>query len=891
MHPESHEGTIGGQLFGALGSALGLSAALNATLTGVLGFLIPGLGAFFGTIIGTMLGDAIAGDPASPKSVHDVRILDGVHFQNRFFGSDDHGNEAISQAMGDQVTTIANSYLDAVKGAGIHYSGKVMIGYNAGAAPYSYITGWFPNGAGPVDHFAQATDAIQQGVRELLRNTEVIGGDLILKRAHQAFINGPHPEPTETSPDFSDLIKLGGDLSVAQDYENYLNNREAINALIVANPDTAFAAGWIATFARVNDLGLNHAHASDFIGGLVGYLDSVAKAGLGAAAANASVGRAGNGSVIVEVKVANGTEVPGALSVFADQVNIVSGATGQTVQFTVDGGLAARGYNSLGADASGGDGLNDLWLASAGAEHIFTGSGGHDILVGGSMNDVIHAGAGWDFVDGGYGNDYLFGQDGGDILRGGRGTDFLFGGAGNDTYAFTRGDGVDRVSDDAGTAFVPDSSFPGGGHDEQLDAGADTLAFGAGISPGDIRLQFSGADLIVGVKDPAHPGVPFGQLADNITLENWTNPLNRIEYLRFADGTTLNIGAALGAYQVPFGAALSRSGVVERSAIGTEVGTVTGFDFNPDASLSYSLDNDAGGHFAIDASTGVVTVAGSIDYDDAHSWQIAVRVSDGTHAAGQVFTINVIDVPNRAPVLSVPATVTASAGQPLQASSLFSAVDADGDALTYFFQDGTSAANSGRFVLNGTAMAQGAGFNVSAAQLAQLTFVARSVDDNLSMQLADSHDALSAAAGFHVHVNQAPVLTVPAGTVTANANQSLQVSGLFSAVDAEGDPLTYFFQDGTSAANSGRFVLNGTPYAQGAAFNVSAAQLAQLTFVAGGVDDNLSMQLADDAEARWGHRSLNRNRRAMARSRVRGSGWRHARGAGASFACVHKRFA
>ncbi len=42
---------------------------------------------------------------------------------------------------------------------------------------------------------------------------------------------------TETSPDFSDLIKLGGDLSVAQDYENYLNNREAINALIVANPE------------------------------------------------------------------------------------------------------------------------------------------------------------------------------------------------------------------------------------------------------------------------------------------------------------------------------------------------------------------------------------------------------------------------------------------------------------------------------------------------------------------------------------------------------------------------------------------------------------------------------------------------------------------------------
>jgi hypothetical protein len=218
---------------------------------------------------------------------HDVRILGSdYHFTNRLVGTDNHGNAAVSEEMGDQVVAIANSYLDAVHGAGIYYSGKVMIGYNAGAAPYQYITGWFPDGTtGPAAHFASATDAIQEGVRELLQNTEVFGGDLLIKRAHQAFINGPHPEPTEISPDFSDLIKLGGDLSVAQDYENYLNNREAINALMAANPDTAFTAGWIATFARVNDLGLNQVRGSDFIGGLVGWLDSVKQAGLGAEAA------------------------------------------------------------------------------------------------------------------------------------------------------------------------------------------------------------------------------------------------------------------------------------------------------------------------------------------------------------------------------------------------------------------------------------------------------------------------------------------------------------------------------------------------------------------------------------------------------------------------------
>jgi hypothetical protein len=141
-----------------------------------------------------MLGDAIAGDPGAPKAFHDVQILGSDdHFTNRLVGTDDHGNAAISKQMGDQVTAIANSYLDAVHGAAISYSGKVMVGYNAGALPDTYLAGWFPNGTEVVPHFNQATDAIQQGVRELLMQTQVIGGDLLIKRAHQAFINGPHP--------------------------------------------------------------------------------------------------------------------------------------------------------------------------------------------------------------------------------------------------------------------------------------------------------------------------------------------------------------------------------------------------------------------------------------------------------------------------------------------------------------------------------------------------------------------------------------------------------------------------------------------------------------------------------------------------------------------------
>ena len=75
----------------------------------------------------------------------------------------------------------------------------------------------------------------------MLQNTEVIGGDLLLKRAHQkkspsnipAQRGGALGQPKPTGS--AQLITLSGDLSVAQDSENYLNNREAIHALIAAN--------------------------------------------------------------------------------------------------------------------------------------------------------------------------------------------------------------------------------------------------------------------------------------------------------------------------------------------------------------------------------------------------------------------------------------------------------------------------------------------------------------------------------------------------------------------------------------------------------------------------------------------------------------------------------
>ncbi|MEA2837936.1 MAG: hypothetical protein QOD89_2486, partial [Bradyrhizobium sp.] len=155
---------------------------------------------------------------------------------------------------------------------------------------------------------------------------------------------------------------------------------------------------------------------------------------------------------------------------------------------------------------------------------------------------------------------------------------------------------------------------------------------------------------IVAVKDPAHPGVAFAQLADRITLWNWTDPLDRIEKLSFADGTTLSIAdsSALAALRVPFGAALSRSSVAENAANGTVVGTVTGYDLDTDVRLHYALTDSAGGRFAINGVTGAITVANGLllDYEasSSHSYEIRVRTADDAgYYVDKPFTIAVTD--------------------------------------------------------------------------------------------------------------------------------------------------------------------------------------------------------------------------------------------------------
>ncbi|MBI3699143.1 MAG: hypothetical protein HY242_01680 [Afipia sp.] len=570
VHAQTQAGAIGGQLAGAVGSLIGASFVVGELIGSALNFILPGIGSFLGTILGTWIGDLFGGN--SHPAALNILSASSYLYADNFYGISDGGNPAIANQLGNVVRDTINSYLTAVNGEALDHSSSMFIGYMTGNTGAPYVAG--------SSFFATADQAVSFATLNILRNTEVIGGDLLLKRAHQNSL-------------YADTLTLGGDLQIAQDYERYLNDRETVNALIALNPNSAFAAGWIATFARANDLGLSHTATSDFLGGLVGFLSSVKLSGLGTAASNISISKDSNGKAIVEIRLANGVDVPGSLSVYADHVNEVSTANGRVLQFVFDDGLAAAGFHTPTSQSlvsgvwqvSGGTG-NDLWFGRDDLANQYTDNdsgNSHDTLVGGALGDVIHAGNGWDFVDGQAGDDQIFGEAGNDILRGGAGndlvvggagndqlsggtgTDVLQGGAGNDVYAFDRGDGTDTVSDDyrfmqtdATQVLIPDGHYENGyagpvwvdtsyyqtqytTHEVHADGGADTLVFGFGVTASDISILVSGSDLVVGLNDPLNPNAPFNQLTDTITLQNWFDPLDRIETFSFADGTTLDV--------------------------------------------------------------------------------------------------------------------------------------------------------------------------------------------------------------------------------------------------------------------------------------------------------------------------------------------------------------
>lgn len=250
--------------------------------------------------------------------------------------------------------------------------------------------------------------------------------------------------------------------------------------------------------------------------------------------------------------------------------------------------------------------------------------------------------------------------------------------------------------------------------------------------------------------------------------------------------------------------------VDENAAVGTVVG-VTAHASDADATtnvVSYSLTDNAGGKFAIDSSTGVVTVAGAIDREVDASLAITVLATsqDGS-TADQVFTIAINDVNEFA--VTTPADTNASLDAVDENSAIGTVVGVtahadDADATTHTVSYSLTDSAGGRFAIDsGTGVVTVAGA------------IDRELDASLGITVrATSQDGSTADQSFSIAINDlndnAPVFT--SGTTGSEAENTAASNVVFdaNATDADGTPAHNAITYSLTGTDSGLFSIDAS---------------------------------------------------------------------------------
>jgi hypothetical protein len=248
--------------------------------------------------------------------------------------------------------------------------------------------------------------------------------------------------------------------------------------------------------------------------------------------------------------------------------------------------------------------------------------------------------------------------------------------------------------------------------------------------------------------------------------------------------------------------------VLETAAIGTAVG-VQGWAVDDDATtntITYSLDDSAGGRFAVDASTGAVTLARSVQEEGVATRSIVLRATsaDGSTVAA-VFTLAITAVNDATPIITsdgggATAALTVQEGQ--TAVTQVQAQDADlpAETLRYTLAGGADAA---RFTLDPVSGA----LRFAAAPDAEVP-LDQGADNVYDLTVQVSDGLHTAAQTLRITVqplnDTAPVITSDGGGATALrhvAENTLDITQVQARdADLPADTLTYAVTGGADAA-------------------------------------------------------------------------------------------
>ncbi|MDE0471069.1 MAG: cadherin repeat domain-containing protein, partial [Ekhidna sp.] len=233
--------------------------------------------------------------------------------------------------------------------------------------------------------------------------------------------------------------------------------------------------------------------------------------------------------------------------------------------------------------------------------------------------------------------------------------------------------------------------------------------------------------------------------------------------------------------------------VAENAAMDAMVGTVAAEDAQDDELTFAITSGNLGDAFAINAGTGAITVAGTLDHETTAAYTLTVQVSDGTATAEAEITIDITDV-NEAPMIDANQNRTFSVAENAANGTAVGTVSAEdedkGDELTFSIANGNTNGNTGEaFQIDNTGaltVKTPAALDFETKQTFTLTVSVSdgelSVTTDITVNLTDVNDSVS-------------VIAEQTFSVAENAANGTAV-GTVVAMDDDGDNLTFAFTSG-----------------------------------------------------------------------------------------------
>jgi Ca2+-binding RTX toxin-like protein len=394
--PHYAEGAIGQQVGSAVGGAIGV------WFGGPLGSF---LGSFVGGVAGSIIGDLAGNDPESHGRLYFLGDHRFYPDPQSFWG--DHGaNGNTFMNMATYTGNVVNSLADF---AGVQMNATPVGGGQSGPTGLQLIYTQddkdfminlpFEGPAALVHNVDDADDLsplVNTGVMTLVHRVTVAGGDPLVRYAWE--------HSTADNPS-----AFATDLQVAKDYRAYLDDKDMIDLMMAAAPESSFAAGWILTLLKARELGLDAQPANDdFRAG-----NDVVN---GTASSDSLVGGAGNDTLIAGDgnDRLNGGAGGDMLDGGAGNDILIGGSGG-------DGLIGGPGDDSYVVDTAGdvvvenaGEGTDSVFAStsftlpanvenltlqeSAGTANA-TGNALANVITGNSANNLLEGGAGADYSD------------------------------------------------------------------------------------------------------------------------------------------------------------------------------------------------------------------------------------------------------------------------------------------------------------------------------------------------------------------------------------------------------------------------------------------------------------------------------------------------------------